>query len=1044
MSHIFISYARRDIDFAQKIVDALAENNLDTWIDLKSIPKGENWEKEIDRGIEEADAFLFLISPDSVKAEGCEREIKHAVNNGKRILPIVIRDTNREIIPTEISKRNWIFCRDGQDDFNKAIKEIHTAIHTNYEWLRYHTELQVKALKWDQEKDASRLLRGKELKVAEQQLSNTSAKDPQPTDLQRQYLLESQRWLIGMRNLGLVTGAIVIVALTFLSVFAFTQRNTAIANENSRATAQANAQAASTLASNNAATAQANANIAIARQLAVQAKSIDDGLNSRKMFAILLATESMNIFPSSEAAQTLINNKIGTISIARMIHDDKVWSVAFSPDGKYVVSGSDDNTARIWEVSTGKEVARISHDEGGWVTSAYFSPDGRFVVSVGGCVAEVWDATTGKEIAQMNETTYDNDSPGCSMDYAIFSPDGKYVLSNGASGCDENFSCTQNIIRVWDAATGKEITQKISNLENMAFAFSPNGKYVLSRRCDQKDSSGSCIKGSTLLWEALTGKEVVHVNIDSSNGVFSPNGEYVISTEGNSIHVWKAINGKEISNMTHEDIVSTVAFSPDGKYVVSGSFDDTVRVWEALTGKEVIRMTHDELVREVAFSPDGKYVVSGSDDNTARVWNASTGIEVARMTHDDNVKSVAFSPDGKYVVSGSDDRTVRVWEAVAKRETSRVKNVSHISFSPDGKYVLSISEKNTIVVWELATDNEIAHMIHEDQVVAATFSPDGRYVVSGSHDHTARVWEVATGKEVARMTHDDLVVSVAFSPDGKYVVSGSFDNTARVWEALSGKEIARMTHDDDVRSVAFNPDGKYVVSSSDDRTARVWEAATGKEIARMTHGNTVGNMFYLCCTVETVAFSPDGKQIASGGIDQIVHVWEAATGNEMFRMKHAGGILIVTFSPDGKYLASGSDDNTARIWETSTGVEISLMTHDKPVTSLAFSLDGKYVISGSSDNTARVWDVSTGLEVARKTSDDALWYVEFSPDGKYAVSGNKVWLWKPTDLISNACAYLPRNLTRAEWKQYIGDALPYQAVCPNLPAEPEAIMTPPP
>jgi len=141
MSHIFISYSRSDTAFAGKIVQALAENRLDTWIDWKSIPKGEDWEKEIYRGIEEADAFLFLISPDSVASVMCNKEIAHAVENGKRILPIVIRDADPKNIHPEISKRNWIFCRDGQDDFNKAIEETRTTIHTDYEWLKYHIEL---------------------------------------------------------------------------------------------------------------------------------------------------------------------------------------------------------------------------------------------------------------------------------------------------------------------------------------------------------------------------------------------------------------------------------------------------------------------------------------------------------------------------------------------------------------------------------------------------------------------------------------------------------------------------------------------------------------------------------------------------------------------------------------------------------------------------------------------------------------------------------------------------------------------------------------
>jgi formylglycine-generating enzyme required for sulfatase activity len=225
MSHIFISYSRRDLDFAQKIVDALASNNLDTWIDWKSIPKGEDWEQEIYRGIEEADAFLFLISPDSVVSEMCNKEIDHAVKNGKRILPIVISDTVPKAIHSEISKHNWIFCRDGQDDFNKAIVETCKTIHTDYEWLKYHTKLQVKALDWERIKDNSRLLRGKELQDAEQHFSKVnSSTEPPPTKLQERYLTSSKEYEKKIKKRIIVIGIVVLLAITFSLVWPFLNR----------------------------------------------------------------------------------------------------------------------------------------------------------------------------------------------------------------------------------------------------------------------------------------------------------------------------------------------------------------------------------------------------------------------------------------------------------------------------------------------------------------------------------------------------------------------------------------------------------------------------------------------------------------------------------------------------------------------------------------------------------------------------------------------------------------------------------------------------
>ena len=196
MSHIFISYSRKDLELPEKlpqrIVTALAENDLDTWVDWNSIPKGEDWWEHIQTGIEEADAFLFLVSPDSAASKVCSDEIDHAVKNGKRILPVILRDTKDT--HSEISKRNWIFCRDGQDNFAQAIAEIYETIHTDYEWLQYQTRLQVKALEWKKTNDVARLLRGNELKEAESYFSKiTGVTEPLPTSLQQEFLEASQK-----------------------------------------------------------------------------------------------------------------------------------------------------------------------------------------------------------------------------------------------------------------------------------------------------------------------------------------------------------------------------------------------------------------------------------------------------------------------------------------------------------------------------------------------------------------------------------------------------------------------------------------------------------------------------------------------------------------------------------------------------------------------------------------------------------------------------------------------------------------------------------
>jgi len=613
-------------------------------------------------------------------------------------------------------------------------------------------------------------------------------------------------------------------------------------------------------------------------------------------------------------------------------------------------------------------------------------------------------------------------------------------------------------------------------------AFSPDGKYVVSGSWDN----------TARVWETATGNEIARMTHDDkvSSVAFSPDGKFVVSGSwDNTARVWETATGNEIARMTQDRSVFSVAFSPDGKFVVSGGADNSVRVWETATGNEIARMTHGPEVYSVAVSPDGKYVVSGGYDGTARVWETATGNEIARMTHDGWVSSVAFSPDGKFVVSGSQDSrdgTARVWETATGNEIARMTYdgwVDSVAFSPDGKVVVSggcdelgnnfSCKKGSARVWETATGNEIARVTHDERVSSVAFSPGGKFVVSGSGDGTARVWETATGDEIVRMTHDDAVESVAFSPDGdeivsmthndavesvafspdgKFVVAGRCDKlvkfgagfsctkgSASVWETATGNKIVRMTHDAPVNSVAFSPDGKFVVAGSLDFnqfTVSVSEITTGDEIARMTHDGWV----------YSVAFSPDGKFVVAGSVGGTVRVWEITTGNEIARMTHDDAVESVAFSPDGKFVVSGGADNSVRVWEITTGNEIARMTHDDAVNSVAFSPDGKFVVAGSGDGTARVWEIATGNEVTRMTHDDEVSSVAFSLDGRYVYSGSgdgiaHIWIWYPEDLIAYACSGVTRNLTPTEWKQYMGDVLPYQPVCPDLPIEPEPTPT---
>ncbi|KAF5366324.1 hypothetical protein D9757_012929 [Collybiopsis confluens] len=599
-----------------------------------------------------------------------------------------------------------------------------------------------------------------------------------------------------------------------------------------------------------------------------------------------------------------------------LIHvGSEVQSVAVSPNGDQVVSGSNDNTVRIWNVQTGQQIGDPLHGHTDWVTSVAFSPDGQQVVS--GSFDEtvrIWDVQTGQQIG---DPLHGHTSQVTSV---AFSPDGQQVVSGS----------WDHTVRIWNVQTGQQIGDPLYGHTShvTSVAFSPDGQQVVSGSNDQ----------TVRIWNVQTGQQIG----DPLRG--------------------------------HTNWVTSVAFSPDGQQMVSGSLDETVRIWNVQTGQQIGDPLHGHTnsVTSVAFSPDGQQVVSGSEDKTARIWNVQTGQQIGDPLHGHTslVTSVAFSPDGQQVVSGSWDHTVRIWNVQTGQQIGdplhgHTSQVTSVAFSPDGQQVVSGSEDKTARIWNVQTGQQIGDPLHghTSHVTSVAFSPDGQQVVSGSEDKTARIWNVQTGQQIRDPLHGhtSLVTSVAFSPDGQQVVSGSEDKTARIWNVQTGQQIGDPLrgHTKSVTSVAFSPDGQQVASGSFDETVRIWNVQTGQQIGDPLYSYT--------SEVTSVAFSPDGQQVVSGSTDQTVRIWNVQTGQQIGDPLHGHTSLVtsVAFSPDGQQVVSGSWDHTVRIWNVQTGQQIGdpLHGHTNSVTSVAFSPDGQQVVSGSRDNTARIWTVHAGRQV---------------------------------------------------------------------------------
>ncbi len=468
--------------------------------------------------------------------------------------------------------------------------------------------------------------------------------------------------------------------------------------------------------------------------------------------------------------------------------------------------------------------------------------------------------------------------------------------------------------------------------------------------------------------------------------------------------------GGLLSTHRHGDIVTAIAFSPDGTLVLTGSGDHTARLWRTDTGALVAEVKHQERVMAVAFSPDGKLAMTGSDDRTARLWRTDTGAPVsAPLKHEAAVTVVAFSPNGTLALTGSEDGTARLWRtdtgAPVSAPLKHEAAAKVLAFSPDGTLVLTNSKDGTARLWRTDTGAPVGVPLKHAFVSGGVFSPNGKLALTGSLDGTVRLWRPDTGAPVGvPLKPGSLLTAVAFSPDGTLVLTGSGNGTARLWRSDTGAPVGvPLKHERVVTSVAFSPDGTLALTGSVDGTARLWQSDTGAPVGTpLRHVNSV----------RSVAFSPDGTLVLTGSGDHTARLWRTDTDSPVSApLKHEAAITAVAFSPDGKLAVTGSLDHTAQLWHTDTDAPVHApLKHESSITVTVFSPDGTLALTGSEDRTARLWRTDTGTPVGAPLQHaNAVRAVAFSPDGKLALTGSSdgtARLWR-TD--SGAPVGMPLN-----------------------------------
>jgi WD40 repeat protein len=572
----------------------------------------------------------------------------------------------------------------------------------------------------------------------------------------------------------------------------------------------------------------------------------------------------------------------------------QVVSVALSQDARRLLAGNHDGTLSLWDSGTGRE-GRVLKGHVVSVSSVAFSRDGSRFASGGlDGVVKVWDTPNEKEVLSLNVHT------GAAR-FVAFSPDGK-PLSSASAVHSVSFSpdgtrlaagSADATVRVWGVPAGNEIlTLRGHSGAVHGVAFSPDGKQLATAGHDR----------TVKVWDALTGREMARflAHTRSVHGVaFSPDGQRIASASlDRTVKVWDAVNGQGPLSFLGT-WTGRAPFAADSTRLVYTGLDrslSTLKVWHAARGRETVTLAgHTKGISSAVFSPDGKRVASASHDGTVKLWDATTAQEERTLRgHDREVLDVAFSPDGRRVASGGRDGSVRVWDSQSGQPTftltGHTGRVGVVTYSLGGKRLVSIGDAH-VKVWDAQTGQEIGNINIANHSHRAAFTRDVRRLAIFGGIETLTVWDLDTGKEIlAKKSKNSAILDAAFSPGGRWLATAELDGRVRVWDVQTGREaLALKGHN----RVAYN-----VVFGQVDTALEALGSAGGG----------------LSSAVMTVAFSPDGQRLASGGRDGTVKVWDVATGQETLNLEETDMVYRVAFSPDGQRLATVSL-LTVKLWD---------------------------------------------------------------------------------------------------------------------------------